>query len=201
MIKNFKKELCRRLRDQDDPQEASWQHSSICHPLTLDGRQRALSTGPSCMQSQVISLQGLQRTSRSVSVHRLLAPNSADPAWARFCTNRQGAEPEPLWPNHSEKKKEEKPLFERSVEPTAALCTFPLTHKPLLASTRPIAGHSHTPHPTPDVIPHHFMSKTQPEWEGQLSRPNNLTSWPLPSDATVRNSRSSASEQGWLSPA
>ena len=92
------------------------------------------------------------RTSRSVSVHRLLAPNSADPAWARFCTNRQGQNRAFMAQSLIKKERREKPYIpgRSSGRPTAApTIRSPDSTSLCTASARPIARHSTHPHPTP----------------------------------------------------
>ena len=78
------------------------------------------------------------------------------PPRARFCTDRDRVGY--LWPNHSEKKKGKKPIFQGDPveDPVLPPQYIPLTPQaPAQPALDPLPGS-----PAPSVSPHHLMSKT-----------------------------------------
>ena len=123
--------------------------SRIGYPLTLDSRQRALSACPLSKQCSRESLES--RTSRSASVHRLLASNSTEPAPMGKSLYQQTGTQEGICDSTIQKKRKKKPYIPGRPHrrPTAAPATrLPDSTSPGTASARP-TGRQYPPTPNP----------------------------------------------------
>ena len=124
MIKNFKKGFVGN-ESRWPPGSLITYVSRIGYPLTLDSRQRALSASPLSKQCSRESLES--RTSRSASIHRLLASNSTEPAPMGKSLYQQTGTQEGICDSTIQKERKKKPYIPGRPHrrPTAAPATRP----------------------------------------------------------------------------